>query len=68
MLSNDLPSVFVAAEEKRQMVGICSEECSLNPKMGLSCPAGTVCKSNGCGHTCQKDDGSAAQGQYKPKT
>merc|ERR1712154_519186 len=50
-------AVVVAATERRQF-GICSEECSTNPKMAASmqCPAGSVCRSNGCGHTCQKDD------------
>ncbi|KAL3869868.1 hypothetical protein ACJMK2_042495 [Sinanodonta woodiana] len=30
-------------------VGICVEECSSD----ADCPAGQMCCSNGCGHTCQ---------------
>ncbi|KAK3766579.1 hypothetical protein RRG08_042360 [Elysia crispata] len=51
-----------AVEEKRQLVGICVEECSMAlsdstimAALGVKqqCPDGHVCKSNGCGHTCQ---------------
>ncbi|CAL1545680.1 unnamed protein product [Lymnaea stagnalis] len=38
------------------MIGICVEECSTGSHAGgvsLGCPAGYVCRSNGCGHTCQ---------------
>ncbi|KAK3088649.1 hypothetical protein FSP39_021894 [Pinctada imbricata] len=31
------------------MMGTCVEECSTNSQ----CPKGTMCCSNGCGHTCQ---------------
>ncbi|RUS74259.1 hypothetical protein EGW08_017978, partial [Elysia chlorotica] len=52
-----------AAHQKRQLVGICVEECSLTlsdstimSALGIKqCPDGHVCKSNGCGHTCQLD-------------
>merc|ERR1711872_1162471 len=34
----------------RQLIGTCVEECNI---LTQSCPAGQVCRSNGCGHTCQ---------------
>ncbi|GFO25572.1 hypothetical protein PoB_005207700 [Plakobranchus ocellatus] len=62
-----LCTIFVLAaatsEDKRQLVGICVEECSMTltdsqimAALGIkSCPDGQVCQSNGCGHTCQPD-------------
>ncbi|XP_059169391.1 uncharacterized protein LOC131951119 isoform X4 [Physella acuta] len=40
-------SAVVNQDKRRQIFGICVEMC------GAGCPPGTVCKSNGCGHTCQ---------------
>ncbi|XP_005092667.1 antistasin isoform X1 [Aplysia californica] len=41
--------------DSRRQIGICVEECSLTlHALGASsCPTGTACMSNGCGHTCQ---------------
>ncbi|XP_059169392.1 uncharacterized protein LOC131951119 isoform X5 [Physella acuta] len=40
-------SAVVNQDKRRQIFGICAEMC------GAGCPPGTVCESNGCGHTCQ---------------
>ncbi|XP_059169390.1 uncharacterized protein LOC131951119 isoform X3 [Physella acuta] len=40
-------SAVVNQDKRRQIFGICVEMC------GAGCPPGTICKSNGCGHTCQ---------------
>merc|ERR1711874_408182 len=47
----------VSASPQRRQIGICVQECSLtlNALGAGKCPSGTVCKSNGCGHTCQPD-------------
>ncbi|XP_025082815.1 uncharacterized protein LOC112557276 isoform X1 [Pomacea canaliculata] len=46
------------AASLRQLIGLCVEACSTVEADGEalfgSCPEGYVCRSNGCGHTCQK--------------
>ncbi|KAK7492822.1 hypothetical protein BaRGS_00015960 [Batillaria attramentaria] len=46
--------IFTLSQAKslRQLIGICAELC---PSTG--CPDGQVCRSNGCGHTCQSATG-----------
>ncbi|KAK7004738.1 BPTI/Kunitz domain-containing protein 4 [Biomphalaria glabrata] len=37
---------------------ICVEMCSLHDDLDIpKCPDGFVCRSNGCGHTCQPELG-----------
>ncbi|CAG5119091.1 unnamed protein product [Candidula unifasciata] len=47
---------FFLDKSSGEQFGICVETCSLdpnNPNGFGECEAGYVCKSTGCGHTCQ---------------
>ncbi|CAG5132725.1 unnamed protein product [Candidula unifasciata] len=53
-----LAIAYIQAENQERQVGICDEECSSGAiaralQIG-GCPVGYECRSNGCGHSCQK--------------